>query len=149
MFLLVQCFLKSSLFLSGVSISRFKATRERFGLCGHVQIHHIIPRQFRGHPCLQHFDMNNGYNLMFMPALPDSRIRTTRREHQGGHPLYNKYVGGRLSEIYSQSKSSGDQSLTSSLNCCSSNVTIRQKCAVMQLTHELRQALRDDTVPWR
>ena len=87
--------------LYGIPKNTFKQTKHRFSLTPLVQIHHIIPRQFRNHPVVSDFRMEDGSNYMFMPNLRGKQlINTHRPNHEGGHEAYNKYVRGRLDHIY-------------------------------------------------
>ena len=87
--------------LYGIPKSTFKQAKRRFSLAPLVQIHHIIPRQFRNHPVVVDFNMEDGSNYMFMPnVLGKQLINTLRPNHQGGHEAYNKYVQERLEHIY-------------------------------------------------
>lgn len=86
--------------LSGIPKKTFKQTKHRFSLAPLVQIHHIIPRQFRNHPVVADFNLEDGSNYMFMPnVLGKHLINTCRPNHQGGHEAYNKYVQARLDSI--------------------------------------------------
>lgn len=87
--------------MKGITKQCFKRARERFGLKGAVQIHHIIPRQFGRHPVLADFAFEDGQNYMLMPTREGKvRLRTARLCHEGGHCGYNRHVGKRLEEIY-------------------------------------------------
>jgi hypothetical protein len=89
--------------LFGITKSYFKTTRNRLSLSSLVQIHHIIPRQFRKHPVISGFDIEDGSNYMFMPnKRGKSKLSTRRLNHEGGHKAYNKFVGAKLDEIYQQ-----------------------------------------------
>ena len=67
----------------------------------HVEIHHIIPKQFEHHPILKSYDYDTEarYNLMFMPDK--SSYHPMRRVHTGGHMYYNKFVETTLPSITS------------------------------------------------
>tara|TARA_B110000971_G_scaffold207274_1_gene231340 strand:- start:4215 stop:4454 length:240 start_codon:yes stop_codon:yes gene_type:complete len=46
---------------------------------------------------LKGYDVDMGYNMMFMPnKLGKTKIITERRNHEGGHMKYNKYISERL-----------------------------------------------------
>lgn len=91
--------------LYGISKATFKNTKHKFSLGPFVQIHHIIPRQFKKHPVISGFNIEDGSNYMFMPnALGKQSISTRRPNHQGGHNAYNKYVASRLENIYRNSE---------------------------------------------
>lgn len=84
-----------------VSKYKFKHAKQKWGIAEKVHIHHIIPRQFRSHPVLSGYDVENGYNFMLMPnRYGKAFMRTTRPCHEGGHGSYNRYVGSRLEHIY-------------------------------------------------
>lgn len=71
--------------------------RNRYNLQGLVQIHHIIPQEWKNHHNLLDYDIYSGYNLIFMPTNKGKEILfTNRRIHDGGHPMYNKYIKMRL-----------------------------------------------------
>jgi len=70
--------------MKGITKQHFKNTRVKFELQGQVQIHHIIPRQFRNHPVLKEFDIEDGQNFLFMPTeLGKQRLNTIRLTHDG------------------------------------------------------------------
>ena len=69
--------------------------KNRFNLQEQVQIHHIIPLEWKKHSSLlnHNYDIDAGYNLIFMPSKKGKKsINTVRRIHDGGHPKYNKYI---------------------------------------------------------
>jgi len=69
------------------------STKRKFSLQGLVEVHHILPRQFRAHDALSDFDIDSGSNLMFMPTRAGKTlINTVRPCHEGGHRHYNEYV---------------------------------------------------------
>ncbi len=75
--------------------SDFIRYKHRFGLQEKVQIHHIIPLEWKRHKNLikNDYNINEGYNLIFLPSKKGKEsIDTIRRIHDGGHPEYNKYV---------------------------------------------------------
>lgn len=87
--------------LENVLKYKYKHAKIRWSIGDKVHVHHIIPRQFRNHPVLIGYDIENGYNLMFMPnKLGKAFLRTTRPCHEGGHSAYNRYVGKCLEHIY-------------------------------------------------
>ena len=76
--------------------------RRRWQLVHLLQIHHVIPRQWRGHPALCEFDMDDPSNLVFMPTHTGAqvlRLRPGRLVHDGGHPAYNAFVRSRLDRL--------------------------------------------------
>ena len=90
--------------LFGITKSCFKNTKNRFSFSNQVQIHHIIPRQFRKHPVISGFDIEDGSNYMFMPnKRGKSKLSTRRPNHEGGHEAYNKFVAKKLQEIFQES----------------------------------------------
>lgn len=69
--------------------------KHRFNLHEKVQIHHIIPLEWKKHSSLlkHEYDIDAGYNLIFMPSkIGEKTINTVRRVHDGGHPKYNLYT---------------------------------------------------------
>lgn len=94
----------------------------RYNLENYVHVHHIIPLEWRSKANLKGYDVEKGYNLMFMPnKLGITNINTTRRNHEGGHMKYNKYISSRL----------------------------EHECP-FEISCEVRQALMKDTyVPWK
>lgn len=85
---------------SGLFRKDFVNIRNRFSLQETVQIHHIIPLEWKNHKKLINYNINEGYNLIFLPNKKGKEIlNTNRRIHDGGHPNYNKYVLERLNEI--------------------------------------------------
>lgn len=94
--------------MSVASISRFskkrlRRMRQRRQLQEKVQIHHIIPRQFKKHPTLitNQFDVEDGYNLIFLPS-GEGMIKTKRPVHFGGHPSYNEFCKVHLDHCQTQ-----------------------------------------------
>ena len=101
MYLVLIALLMSWSTLSGIPKGTFKQIKHRFSIAPLVQIHHIIPRQFRNHPVVVDFKMEYGGNYMLMPnVLGKELINTYRPNHQGGHEAYNRYVHERLEHIY-------------------------------------------------
>ena len=103
----------------------FRKTKNRYNLCGKVQIHHIIPLQHKNHPEIQDYDINGKYNLIFLPT--QSNIFVTKKiVHEGGHSKYNNYVLERLD-------------------------TLNSTESVYVLSQELRYRIRigDETLPWK
>lgn len=69
--------------------------KHRFNLHEKVQVHHIIPLEWKTHINIinSQYDIDSGYNLILMPTkMGKLTINTSRRIHDGGHPKYNKYV---------------------------------------------------------
>ena len=75
--------------------------KNRFKLKNTVQIHHIIPRQYKSHAAI----LSSGYcieensNLMLLPSAPNRN--TSRLVHNGGHAKYNQYIETKLDTISS------------------------------------------------
>lgn len=69
----------------------------RFNLQELVQVHHIIPLQWKSHANLKDYDIYSGSNLMFLPTKKGKIIlNTTRKIHEGGHMHYNLYIKEKL-----------------------------------------------------
>jgi len=83
---------------------RLERMRQRRQFQEKVQIHHVIPQQFKKHPVLvtHQFDVEDGYNLIFLPSGEDM-IKTNRPVHFGGHPNYNEFCKVHLDHCQSQS----------------------------------------------
>tara|TARA_B100001741_G_scaffold264904_1_gene230117 strand:+ start:51 stop:407 length:357 start_codon:yes stop_codon:yes gene_type:complete len=80
----------------------FVKTRDKFNLQELVQIHHIIPREWKNHKNIKNYNynINAGYNLIFMPnKYGITKLNTKRKIHDGGHPDYNLYVLSKLNQI--------------------------------------------------
>lgn len=93
----------STMLFATLTRSDFYACKERWGLTPYVQIHHIIPREFRNHPVMHEYDIHCGSNLMLMPNRAGKvQLHTHRIVHDGGHNTYNRDVGGELDRIYRQ-----------------------------------------------
>lgn len=109
-------------------MQRLRSARVRFGLCGLVDIHHIVPRQFANRVP---FDMmHSADNLILMPnrkGLSALKLRSVRIVHDGGHEAYNKHVAARLAGI-----------------------AIDDRLAIRQLQVDLRARIRggDPQLPW-
>lgn len=79
------------------SMHGLRAFRRRYGLCGLLQIHHLIPQHLGRR--IVGFDVHDGRNLLFMPTrlgMEELRLHPTRLVHDGGHSAYNRYVAARL-----------------------------------------------------
>lgn len=71
--------------------------KRKFLLCGLVQDHHIIPREFKN---ILNYDssklinsIDSSKNLMIMPTRYGKLfIKTNRSIHENGHKYYNKYI---------------------------------------------------------
>lgn len=119
--------------MKGITKQHFKSTRVKFELQGLVQIHHIIPRQFRNHPVVKEFDLEDGQNFIFMPSeLGKQRLNTIRPIHDGGHSKYNAFVGHHIENIYRKVP------------------TDRREAEVLKLMLSLRRNLTTHSgIPWR
>lgn len=75
----------------------FIKIKHRYSLHGKVQVHHIIPLEWKSHANLKDYNIDAGYNLMFLPTKRGKiEINTIRRIHDGGHSKYNKFVKEQL-----------------------------------------------------
>lgn len=69
----------------------------RYNLEDCVHVHHIIPLQWKSKANINGYDVDMGYNMMFMPnKMGKTKLNTIRRNHEGGHMKYNKYISERL-----------------------------------------------------
>lgn len=114
----------SGLLFSGKPHREFKRIRVNQNLSGLVDIHHILPKEFRYHPTIlfSKYNLEDGYNLMFLPTSKGSCILNThidRPVHYNRHRSYNRYVGTILDEMFLESK-------TSEFNMCKLNKILRQ-----------------------
>jgi len=124
----------SSLLFYNTPKCHFKKTRIKRNLKGLVDIHHIIPREFKKHPSvvISKYDIENGYNLMFLPThkgFLSLNLNIDRPIHSNGHIKYNKYVGALLDNIYANKDNNFENEL-----------------ATMNL--HLRQNMRHLDCPW-
>ena len=99
----------SGLLFSGLSRSNFKSIKKRYKLGDKVQIHHIIPREFKYHPVISfsEYEIENGYNMMFLPTykgLEKLKLHSDRPIHESGHTKYNSYVGSILDKMLKDEK---------------------------------------------
>jgi hypothetical protein len=80
--------------------------KRKYLLCGLVQDHHIIPRQFKNYinynnsnSFLSHID--DSKNLIILPNTKGKyTINTNRPIHENGHRNYNKYILNLLENNY-------------------------------------------------
>jgi hypothetical protein len=85
----ILVFLYSSLYRRNI--------KRKFFLCGLVQDHHIIPREFKN---IINYDssklidcIDSSKNLIIMPTRYGKLfINTNRSIHENGHKYYNKYI---------------------------------------------------------
>ena len=77
------------------SIDR-RQLKEKYGLIGKVEDHHIIPREFREHPVIigTGYSIDGNENLKMMPNMRYDVPEYILRHHS--HLEYNKYVGRYL-----------------------------------------------------
>jgi hypothetical protein len=80
--------------------------KTKYLLCGLVQDHHIIPREFKNiinyenSKLINTIDSSN--NLIMMPTRYGKLfIKTNRSIHENGHKLYNKYIYNLIFQNYS------------------------------------------------
>lgn len=83
--------------------------RDRFGLRGLVQVHHVIPRSCRDHSTLKqfNFDVESAGNFVLMPTIEGQRqlrLRTGRLTHNRGHMQYCNHITERLDAIRNESE---------------------------------------------
>ena len=87
----------------------YRRCRKRFGLEEDVQVHHIIPKEFRYHPSVlsSNFKVDASHNLMFVPrgrVESNTKNRKLRLHpdrignHEGGHSAYNSFVRDLLDQ---------------------------------------------------
>jgi hypothetical protein len=70
------------------------ALKQKHGIRGLVQDHHIIPRQFSRRV---NIDIDESKNLIMLPtSYGKLLLNTSRPIHENGHPRYNKYIGQLL-----------------------------------------------------
>ena len=85
------------LFLANLIRRDFINIKCRYNLQELVQVHHIIPLEWKDHSNLFDYDVYSGYNLMFLPTRKGKEvINTMRRIHDGGHRKYNMFVKEQL-----------------------------------------------------
>ena len=80
--------------------------KRKFLLCGLVQDHHIIPREFRNminySNCKLISSIDSSNNLLMMPTKYGKLfINTNRSIHENGHKYYNRYIYYLLVNNYS------------------------------------------------
>lgn len=64
--------------------------KQKYGIKGLVQDHHIIPRQFSQRV---NIDVDESKNLIMLPTSYGKLfLNTSRPIHENGHPQYNKYI---------------------------------------------------------
>ena len=122
--MLIKLLTYSGLLFSGTPKNHFKKLRIRKELSGLIDIHHIVPKEFKRHPTIRFskYNIEDGYNLMFLPTSKGKKILNThndRPDHSAGHASYNIYVGTLLDEMFMQGK-------TSECNMCKLNKKLRE-----------------------
>tara|TARA_Y100001936_G_C15954969_1_gene602338 strand:+ start:677 stop:1084 length:408 start_codon:yes stop_codon:yes gene_type:complete len=133
---IVTFFMMSWTPLCGVEKCNFRHTRRKFGLTELIQIHHIIPRQFRNHPAIVRtgYQIEDGSNYMFMPnKRGKSKILTQRLNHEGGHDAYNRFVGQTLDDMNTKKQKS--------------ELLINIRSLAIYLRQQLRSGCPD--IPWK
>ncbi len=125
--------------------SLFRNTRRDYNLTGLVEIHHIIPRQFKRHPTIifSKYDIENGYNFVFLPNKKGENvlnIHPDRPIHNNGHIEYNYYVKQRLDDIFNKIYQ------FDIIDTIISKENLQH--LMCELNIELRQNMRHLDVPW-
>ena len=74
---------------------------------GLVEDHHVIPKQFRGHPTVKKYkyDMNCSTNIILLPTKHGKHVmnlRENRLVHDGNHYRYNLFVEQILNVIQTE-----------------------------------------------
>ena len=67
--------------------------KTRWNIKGLVEDHHVIPKQFRGHPTIKkyNYDMNCSTNIILLPTKHGKHVmnlRENRLVHDGNHYKY-------------------------------------------------------------
>lgn len=114
----------TALIFSGFSKNYFKNIKNRYNLREKVEIHHIIPREFKNHPTIKYsnYNIENGYNLVFLPTYKGAsllNLHADRPIHANGHPNYNSYVRFTLDLMFINNK-------TQENNLCELNIFLRE-----------------------
>ena len=83
-----------------------KNIKKRFLLCGLVQDHHIIPRQFKNdikyESSLLIDNIDSSKNLIILPTTYGKLFLNTNRSiHENGHNKYNQYIHNLILNNYS------------------------------------------------
>lgn len=74
--------------------------KQRHGIRGLVQDHHIIPRQFSRRV---NIDVDESKNLIMLPTSYGKLfLNTSRPIHENGHPKYNKYIAKLLDQNFTE-----------------------------------------------
>jgi hypothetical protein len=85
----------------GYSKRVLRHARKRWSLHGLVDIHHVVPKQFKRHPIVvKHgYDVEADYNFMFCVTsrgLERLNVRDSRPVHDINHSRYNLFVNERF-----------------------------------------------------
>ena len=85
----------------GYSKRQLRRARKRWDMHGKLDIHHIVPRQMKRHPCIQRFgyDVEEDYNLIFCATrfgAQSLQLKSSRPIHDVHHSQYNDYVSQQL-----------------------------------------------------
>lgn len=80
---------------------RLRHARNKLGWRGRVDVHHIVPKQFRHHPTLSayDYDVEADYNFVFCPTRRGASqlfLRNERPIHEVRHNRYNAFVAHEL-----------------------------------------------------
>ena len=94
------------------SKSDLRLARQRFGLEGLVEVHHVIPRSCAQHAALRslNFSVEDASNFVLMPTDRGARTLALRRDrlvHSRGHMAYNRYVWERLGSVRTSDELAG------------------------------------------
>jgi len=74
--------------------------KQKHGIRGLVQDHHIIPRQFSKQVTI---DIDASNNLIMLPtSYGKSFLNTSRPIHENGHLKYNKYIEKLLDQNFTE-----------------------------------------------
>lgn len=74
--------------------------KQKHGIRGLVQDHHIIPKQFS---CRVNIDIDASNNLIILPTSYGKLFSNTSRPiHENGHPKYNKYIQQLLDQNFTE-----------------------------------------------
>ena len=74
--------------------------KQKRGIRGLVQDHHIIPRQFNR---IVSIDIDASKNLIMLPTSYGKLfLNTSRPIHENGHPKYNKYIKQLLDQNFTE-----------------------------------------------
>ena len=125
--------LYKNLIFSGKTVYYFRQVKNKRNLNRLVEIHHIIPREFKNHPAIIYSDYNieDGYNLILLPTDIGSEklnIHNDRPLHFKGHINYNKYIGRCLDKMFYNKE--------------------YNECDLCKFNSYLRKQMRNISIPW-